>query len=142
MPPLNYVRTMATKTGGAKALRNALIGKKVDPESLSTSLRLLECRTSTDFVREWTEELSNAHSSGHRAPHPYAANADEIDRIVKRLGGASGTETVDLAQLPVGQYLLAIHDCIRPDSRASYDLVLTADRLLDIAASGFLDSER
>lgn len=138
MPTPEIARAGGGVTIQAAALRDALDGEHVDSESLTSSLRVLECRSPAELVREWRHESIGADADG-RAVRRYAADAKSINRFVRRLGKATGSGGLDLAQLPIGAFLLALHDCIYPLVGGGYAIRLTAESVLDIAASGYLD---
>jgi hypothetical protein len=73
-------------------------------------------------------------------PRLYAAGADDIDRMIRRFARGTAESSVELADLPVGQFLLALHECVSTDRGGGYHLSLTGPRLIDLVASGLLDS--
>jgi hypothetical protein len=137
-------------TPGGSALRAALSGRPVDGAAADASLRVLRCGTSTDLVHEIQRIRCDANQGRTPdggvadepppAPRIYAARHGEIARLCDRLApDASESSGPSLAQLPIGAFLLRLHECIRPgDAAGSWSLVLTADAVRDMAESGFL----
>ena len=140
MPVPQAVRTENSITHQAAALRNALTGQRVDESLLANSLEVLECKSPTHFVRQWIEESAKASGTGKEPPLTFAPAADEIDRYVARFGGGTITGRVDLTQLPIGIFLLRVHECITLDSKQNPHFSITAEALIDIVASGFLET--
>lgn len=127
---------IADITSRADALRCALSGERVPRDGLSRGLSVVECRNPAELVRLWHEEPP---SVTEEPPRRFAADAESVERFVGRLGRDAESGPVDLAQLPIGSFLLAIHDCIKPLAGGGVEVVLKDDALLEIAASGFLD---
>lgn len=119
----------------ANALRKALQGEAVPTEALASGLSMVECRNPSELVRLWHGERGSAIEP----PKRFAADAKSVARFVQRLRREGDSEPVDLAQLPIGSFLLAVHDCIKPLSGGGAEVALSADALLEIASSGFLD---
>lgn len=121
-------------TTGVEALVNALQGEHID-DRRSEYFSILECRDAAELVRQRRLETS----AGESDPRWFAADSKSVGRLLRRLGRTAEHETSDLAQLPVGSFLLAIHDCIRAQSNASPVINMSFEALLDIACSGFLE---
>jgi hypothetical protein len=138
MPRPLHVGPRGGVTQAAEALRLALEGEPVDGARLLGALRILECRSPSEFVRQLNHERAEAVEAGQTRPRPYAASAEAVERYVRRLGRISDAGLVDLAQLPVGAFLLAIHDCLRSAPGGGIEVVLRGDALVDIASSGLL----
>lgn len=121
----------ATVTPYASGFRDALNGRAVVAEGL-TGLRVLDCASPAELVREWAHE-----DTRQPKPHRFAADAPTVQRFARRLGHADKAAP-SLAQLPVGAFLLGLHGCIRaqPGDRAS--VALTSDVLVNIVATGYL----
>lgn len=122
------------------ALSRALTGRRIDDPTLPASLRIVKCRNSTEFVRQWSEEISRATASGEPAPKLVASEPSEVKRVLLRMAGDID-EVVDLANLPIGQYLLALHECYDTATGGIPARVLDPKNLIDIVASGFVDRE-
>jgi hypothetical protein len=127
--------------GRAAALRSALEGRPVEVPSEAGELRLVSCRTTVEFVRTWAQERIVADMEGRPAPVLYAPAPFDVERAVRRLDPLVSDDSADLADLPVGQFLLALHECIEVRGLQEPRLVLTRERLIDIVASGFVDGE-
>lgn len=119
-------------------LSAALTGSQV-PTSESLPIRLVECKSSTEFIGMWRLQRSDTVVQGRPSPQLFAAGAADIDRILKRLDYDPNTGRVDLAELPVGQFLLALHGCIEPRTGGEHRLVLSHSRVIDMVASRLLD---
>jgi hypothetical protein len=135
MPSIGSSRTLSSVTAPAAALRDAMKGRTVDSASLGTSLRLLECRNPAEFVRDW--RIARSSAVDDEGPMYYASDAGSVQRFVQRLDRDVASSPVDLAQLPVGTFLLSLHDCI-DTSGDTPEVRLTGPALLDMAGSGHL----
>lgn len=139
MPRVELVGS-STPNRRAAALSDALEGRKVDDTALAGALRIVRCRNTSEFVREWEEEVSRAPAEGMPVPRLVAASPNEVKRTLSRM--ASDIDAVvDLANLPVGQFLLALHECYDTSAGRVPERVLAPNTLVDIAASGFVDNE-
>lgn len=137
MPNVRLHRVDSGLTAPASVFLNAMRGQYVDPSSVGTALRVLECRNSSEFVREWRR--SRISSPQGSPPLFFSAGAESVNRLVTRLDRDLETGPVDLAELPVGVFLLAVHDCIDTSSAPTPRARLSVSALLDIAGSGYLD---
>lgn len=138
MPTPTLSTTPLTAGPPATALLRALRGASLH-DSKEHNLTVLECRSPTDLIRRWMEE---ARTDDEESPtRRFAAQAETISGFARRLGNKTGTGPADLAQLPVGAYLLAIHDCIVPRPSGGADIRIRGENLLRIVASGFLNRE-
>lgn len=137
-------------TAGGEALQAALSGRRIDPDRAATSLRILKCETATEFVHELGRIRADANQGvdgrGEIAdeappmPRIFAARHGEVARLCDRLLPETNTDSgPSLAQLPIGAFLLRLHECIRPgDQPGSWSFILTADAVRDMVESGFL----
>ncbi|MCZ2262328.1 hypothetical protein [Isoptericola sp. QY 916] len=118
----------------ATSFRDAINGRAVVAENLK-GLRVLNCASPAELVREWAHEDT-------RRPEPrrFAADAPTVQRFARRLG-PTGKEAPSLAQLPVGAFLLGLHDCIRAEPGQRASVALTVEALVDIVATGYLPFE-
>ena len=152
-PSLNVHRSPTATAAGA-ALEAALAGRRIDGGATTDSLRILECPTVADLVSEFTRArtAANQGQTDHgddsnqrgRRPSLYAAQHAEIARIWDRLA-PDQTDGMDarLAQLPIGAFLLRLHECIQPGgSPGSWSLVLTEETVRDLVHSGFVLSKQ
>lgn len=121
----------------AVAFLQALRGEAVVDEGLADILSVLECRSPADLVRQWRRESVVAEGD---QPLRFASDAKSIERLVRRLGRDTNPKGPDLAQLPIGSFLIALHDCFKPSAAGDTTVVIRAEGLLDIVASGYLDS--
>jgi len=137
--PKPEVRAHSRKISyAACALKDSLRGERIDIESLIGRLEIHEYRTPTQFVKHWMSERSAAQQLGQNEPQTFAASASDISRYLERFGGVSQTGEVNLALLPLGAYLLGIHNCIQLDPQGLISIELNGESLVDIVASGYL----
>lgn len=137
---------------GGEALQAALSGRPIDAVRAATSLRILKCETATEFVHEIGRIRADANQGldgqGEIAdeappmPRIFAARHGEVMRLCDRLAPDTSADSgPSLAQLPIGAFLLRLHECIRPgDEPGSWSFVLTADAVRDMEESGFLST--
>ena len=124
--------------GRGQALRDALEGRRVDPAVLNNTTKVIGFENSAEFVRHWRLQRAIAEENGGK-PQIYGPKYKELSRFVDRISPGQSATSVNLANLPVGQFLLALHDCIEFGADGRAELVFTGERLLDMAASGYLD---
>jgi hypothetical protein len=139
MPPVLHLGD-GRPTERAQALEHALTGRHVKALDES-SVRMMLCKNSAEFVRAWSNQKSRSVTEGLPRPLLFAPGHQEVNRIVERMGHGVADKNVNLADLPVGQFLLALHDCVEFDGSGNYELTLSAERLRDMASSGFLDGD-
>jgi hypothetical protein len=125
-------------TTQAKALQAAWRGEYVSASEVLERLEIVEYRSPAEFVRLTLKSAVEKDGEGTAKPRLYAAQNSEVERYCDRLGPlAEGGRTV-LSQLPVGAFLLRLHECIRETDDGRVRLSLSPDAVRDIAASGFL----
>ncbi len=123
----------AEVTPAAAWLRGALGGAA---EGSLENVDLVDYRSPVDLVRHWTtQEIERG--VGEPGPARYAARAEDVERLVQRLGRGPAGGSPQLAQLPVGLFLLTLHSCISSDPTGRPVVRITPDRLLDLLTSGF-----
>jgi len=122
------------------ALADALEGRPVEVDTLGNSLRIVKCRNTTEFVRQWKFEVSEAEVRDEKPPMLFAPNRSDIKRVLDRMTG-DAPSSVNLANLPVGQFLLALHECFDTTASGLPELVMSAGHLVDIVASGLVDRD-
>ena len=134
MPPAKIVATSHTPTPAADALTKAFQGAHIDASQLNAHLNLLECGTPAEFVMH-----INQHAALINTAHPpklYAADASTMNRYVERLGISSQHALIDLSKLPIGSFLIRIHECIPTHKREHVQFTVAG--IHDIIASGYL----
>ncbi len=123
----------------ASLLTSALSGVSVPTSLAGLSTQLIECGSSTKFINLWRWQRSKAESEGRPKPILFAAGTGDIERFVQRLDFDPSSDEVNLAELPIGQFLLALHGCIETKTGGSHRLVLDRARLVDMVSSRLLD---
>ena len=132
--------TATPVTSRASLLSAALTGAPVPTSTPESPVRLVQCSSSTEFINLWRLQRSTAQGAGRPKPSLFAAGASDIDRFVQRLDYNPAAGDVNLAELPIGQFLLALHGCVETLPSGGYRLVLDRSRLMDMVASRLLDT--
>ena len=130
--------SVTSSPGRAQAMRDALEGRRVDPALLDHRTKVIGFENAAEFVRHWCLQRASAKKKGMQ-PQIFAPKHKELSRFVDRMSPGQSATSVNLANLPVGQFLLALHDCIEFSADGGAELVFTSERILDMAASGYLD---
>lgn len=138
MPEPKSVQVEEEPTPSARAFASVWRGNRVDPSSLE-NLRIYECRSPSELVQLHLMLRTGAGESGESQHRLHAPASGKIRRYIERLSPVPGAQKANLAQLPVGAFLLRLHECIRADSYGSPELVLTGEGLVDMAMSGYLE---
>jgi len=129
------------RSKAAVAVAGALRGRRVEPGDLATSLAIREGRSPAELVRLWRDTDDHDTRDGrkiNKRGQRFAANSDEVVRFVQRLWGAGAEEDIDLAQLPVGAFLLTLHAALHVDDFGRVSVRLTQEQLGTIARTGFV----
>ena len=140
MPRVEYQPFSITGVGGAESLRSSLEGRCVDDVDLR-HVKVVKFNNTTEFVRHWSLEQAEAKEQRRDEPVLYAPSPADLARVIDRVGLGQTATSVNLANLPVGQFLLALHECVEFNVAGVPELILNGDRLMDMAASGFLDTD-
>lgn len=134
--------TAETITPAAGSLIAALSGTHVDAAALDGRVTLLECKNAPEFVVHvnYHAKLAqmNAEAATVEIPLLYAADSKTVNRFFERLSGGVNASQVNLAKLPIGTFLLRVHESIRIDQRDNVEYTLRQDAFRDIIATGFL----
>jgi hypothetical protein len=125
----------------ASVLASALAGDTVPTSTPDRVTNLVRCETSTEFIDLWRSQRRAARDRGAKMPLLFAAGTGDIERLIRRLDFDSAQGEVDLAELPIGQFLLALHGCVETLPGGSHRLVLDRSKLIDMVASRLLDTE-
>lgn len=128
------------ETSRAAALAAALTGTAVPSATPGGPTQLYECGSSTEFINLWRSQRIAARDAQRKDPLLFAAGAGDIERLVRRLDFDADNGEVNLAELPIGQFLLALHGCVETLPGGRHRLVLDRTRLIDMVASRLLDS--
>jgi len=129
----------------ARSLVDALAGRPVvlppDPP-----LRLLKMRNTVAFVqhsfpvgnRGGRSDDAEGNGGAPGRPAIFAPNSDTLDRLVSRFVDTSQFGAVELSSLPLGIFLVRLHECIKDGPVGTRQVHLTRDSVRDIVASGLL----
>lgn len=138
MPSVRYLDLPASIVRSG-TLRSSLEGRRVDADPVVNVTRLVRFANATEFVRD-VKFHERSVGQEERKPLLFAPAPDDVERFVERMSSASTSSTVNLANLPVGQFLLAAHECVEFVGANVPECTLDAGRLIDMVASTFLDS--
>lgn len=136
MPRPIPVSVHHTCTPMAEALRAGLLAHQIDGAALKGRLDIgwfADLPTFTSYIQQKIEEKRPL----------YSADQENLSRHLDRLRPFTNAIEVDLGSLPVGMYILRMHDCIRSDGTGPHRIVLSPEIVTDIAASGcfIIDSD-
>jgi hypothetical protein len=136
MPSVEHRTATGGATMAAAAYAGAMVGRPIDSAAIAADLELVRFRNPAEFVRDWRRAKGQPET---RRPVHYAANAEEASRLVRRLDRDTEDGPVDLSELPVGLFLLAVHSCIDTRLGQPTRVRLTERALADMIDSGYLD---
>ena len=129
-------------TPAARIFLQAINGNRI--EAQPDILRILESKTPADFVGHINQARTmvrlDPDGDLEEIPKLYAADAPTINRYFERLDIMNPARRTDLSKLPIGIFLVRLHECIIIDinDRTRSTIELTCDRVSDIIASNFL----
>jgi len=128
-------------TPQASAFLSGWLGRYVDGSGLGDRLRIVRYRNPAELVSELRLEMLETRHGAMR-PKIFAASQSRIEGLIERLSPDSGVGLSSLAQLPIGVFLIGLHESIQvPDGVAGpTQIILSDDGVRDIALSGFLPS--
>lgn len=141
MPDIEEYRMQGEPSVAAKAFMAAWNGQFVDADALVDRLEVHEYRNPAEFVRGLGFGVSLSKAEGSETPKVFAPDHATMCRYAERLSPNPMKFGTNLAQLPVGAFLLRLHDCIRPSDEGSFELRLSEEAWLDMVDSGFLEIE-
>lgn len=139
MPTPIPVNGLAEPSPQAHALNRALAGEHVDAVELDGLLTICECKTPSDFIATLTRYRLGPAELGQSRLHLFAPDTDTVDRLLGRFSGVMADGTTDLAQLPIGAFLLALHDCLVVTDGWDVHTEFNEQRLVAIFSSGMLE---
>lgn len=138
MPSVRYLDVQSS-TVRSSALAASLEGRRVDAAPITASTRIVRFANATEFVRD-LKIHERAIDVDERKPLLFAPSPDDVERFVDRMSSETSGNSVNLANLPVGQFLLAAHECVDYAGTSTPVCHLDGARLVDMVASTFLDS--
>jgi len=129
----------------AGALRDALSGKKVDagPDIGLTLQKLQSC---ISFVNECFPNRHGNREDGEpqrddsepNRPTLFAPNAEVLARLAARFVAPSQLGPIAFSTLPVGVFLIRLHECITETPGGTTEVRFNSSALLDVVSSGWL----
>lgn len=123
--------------GGVSLLDDALSGQTVTNIG-GERVQVIRYPSPSQFAAAWRYQKTAGAAHGGKA-QLFAAGAEDIERMIGRFDSDTIDESVSLMELPVGQFLLALHDSLQTDGEA-LSVKLSSGRLLDMVSSGMLDA--
>jgi len=139
MPKVELIAAKDDTTTQAKLFRHALGGNAVDPQKLQGFIDIKECKNPAEFVRQLNFDRAIRPKEFEREPLAYASGSADLKRITRRISRTAADGVAELAQLPLGAFLLSTHECIKRSNNQRLSIELSAKPLLDMITSGFLD---
>jgi hypothetical protein len=130
MPEPTPVTTQpATQSAAARAIEESIRGAPVTDSGPDK----LKIRSHGD--------IANFVSSLTPAEEHYAADVEDVSRRISRLLPEIQAASTPLGALPVGQFIVRLHQCVQPspDEAGSPRIIISPQLLIDLCASGFLD---
>lgn len=126
----------------AEALVAALAGKSVKTTP-NPSLRLLKMRNTVSFVQECFPHVDGATDEGDTEselgkPTLFAPDSRALNRLVGRFVDTSQFGEVELSSVPLGIFLVRIHECIKYGPNRAQTVEFSREALFDIVSSGLL----
>ena len=122
-------------------LHEAFHGIKIDKDKYRDKITLLECLSPAEFVtyiNDHSRIVEDIESEKFEIPLLYAADSNTLNRYHDTLNDNYVNQTkIDLSRLPVGIFLLRLHECIESRSNGIRHR-LTTERIADMIASGML----
>lgn len=122
-------------------LHDAFNGGYINPNDYKNRITLLNCHSPAEFVSYVNKNASVINISDeekYEIPLLFAADNTTLNRYHDRLNVEYVNQTkVDLSRLPVGVFLLRLHECIEVQNNTTR-YRLTVDRITDMISSGML----
>jgi hypothetical protein len=142
---VQYVNNSSSDSinAASDALRCALSGQKVTVSN-SSGLTLKKMQTCVSFVDEcFPNRRGNGNEEDERpedfdAPTLFAPNAEVLARLAARFVAPSQLGPVAFSTLPVGVFLIRLHECITETMDGGREVRFDSASLRDIVASGWL----
>jgi hypothetical protein len=151
MPEIEYgAGTGHVSSPRSTALDAALSGQRVEHDGLDAQLRLVRYATETQLIRDLTDDRRRGAPSDVAPPRPedareprkFAPDDADLKRSLDRYGPRNQYAVVDLTLLPIGTFLIRLHECITQRADEAPRAQLTGDALLDLVATGYVSSAR
>jgi hypothetical protein len=125
-------------TNRARMFQNAVTGLPVKADTAVNSTKITRCRYPSDLVRTISYNRIAQESADQREPVLFSAKNEEISSLLGRLGSSKSSSGVNLAQLPVGVFLISLHRSINLMANGRTSVNLSQENFLAIASSGFV----
>jgi len=139
MPKVQLIDAKDEVSKQALLFRQALGGNPVRTSGLDGQIDIKECKNPAEFVRQLNLDRAIRPKELEREPLAYASGSADLKRITRRLSRTSADGTVDLSQLPIGTFLLSVHECIKRKRNQKVKIELASKPILDMVSSGYLD---
>ena len=139
MPKVQLIDAKDEVSKQALLFRQALGGNPVRTSGLNGQIDIKECKNPAEFVRQLNLDRAIRPKEFEREPLAYASGSADLKRITRRLSRTSADGLVDLSQLPIGTFLLSVHECIKRKRNQKVSIELASRPILDMISSGYLD---
>lgn len=139
MPKVQLIDAKDEVSKQALLFRQALGGNPVRTSGLNGQIDIKECKNPAEFVRQLNLDRAIRPKEFEREPLAYASGSADLKRITRRLSRTSADGLVDLSQLPIGTFLLSVHECIKRKRNQKVAIELASKPILDMVSSGYLD---
>lgn len=123
-------------TKAAEILVSAMTAERIDP-SAAGGLQVRRFENTADLAAEMMRLRGEYDGATHR-PRLFAAEERLIARQIARLAAMADDEEVQLSTLPVGVFLLRVHEAISATSEGVVRMRLRPEAVRDILSTGLL----
>ncbi len=133
------VKSVEKRQTPALIFLNDVLGNK-RPDFVPAGIEVVECNSPAEFTRDYFQLSDELKAQKDLSVALYAADEKSISKYIHRLGRDTQSVEANLLQMPVGAFLIALHNCLKRNARRELSLQISLDDMGTMLSSGFVPS--
>jgi hypothetical protein len=131
------VRGTENRQSPALIFLNDVLGNR-RPDFVPAGVDIIECNSPAEFARDYFQLFDEVKSQTDVSTALFAADEKSISKYLHRIGKDQTSVDTNLLQMPVGAFLVALHNCLVRNSRGELALRLSINEMATMLSSGFV----
>lgn len=131
------VKSVDAKVSPSLEFLNDVLGSK-RPDFVPTGIEIVECNSPAEFARDFDRQFRDNYARNEAITLIYAADEKSVAHYLHRIDLQSGAGESNLLQMPVGAFLVALHNCLRRDTNGDVQISISSVDMLTMLTSGFV----
>lgn len=134
---IGSVKSVDAKVSPSLEFLNDVLGSK-RPDFVPTGVEIVECNSPAEFARDFDQQYRDNYARNEAITFIYAADEKSVAQYLHRIDMQSEVGESNLLQMPVGAFLVALHNCLRRDTNGQVHISISSVDMLTMLTSGFV----